>query len=622
MMAQIAPDDHAPLSPAPVPEMGGVVRGILAILTPRERRDGGLVAVTILVLGVFETAAVGAIAVFARVLARPDSVHELPDWLVLGLEYAGYPTSRRWLFVLGLGVFLILVAKSVFAAFATWMEVRFVWARVSSLSRRLLERYLGQPYEYFLGKHSVVLGKNILVNVDRVVGEIIRPAMRVLSEGVVAGSIVALLAWYDAPLVFLILTVCGGGYTLVYWATGRRLERLGRERFGAEEQRARIALEGLGGIKEVKAFGMEGSYLRRYEHAVRRYIRPTITEQTLAEWPRFAVDIVSFGAILGILLLAATRQADLTSVLAATALYAAAGFRLMPCVNRLSAAMASLRAGTALLTDLHHDLVTLDVNDGVRRQAAPRPFTREIELENVIYRYPDSAEPALAGISLAIRHGSSAGIVGATGSGKSTLVDVTLGILSPDEGQIRVDGAQLTPDQLRDFQATVGYVPQHVFLADDTVERNIAFGVPDEDIDRRAVTEAAELAGVASFVTTQLSKGYQTMIGERGIRLSGGQRQRLGIARALYRRPSLVVLDEATNSLDSLTEADVTEAIRSLRGRVTLIVVAHRLATIQHCDVVYVLERGRLVAEGNYEHLVASNDVFRRFALHEPTIAP
>lgn len=595
--------------------MHDVLRGIFDLLTRRERREAALLLITILGTGVFETAAVGAIAAFVSFLTRPESIQDV-QWLATALQRFGWQEPRPALFALGLAVLGVLLLKNVFVAFATWRQLRFTWGKLFSLSSRLLERYLSQPYEYFLTRNSAVLSKKFLVDINQVVGDIIRPAMVILSEGIIALSITAFLFWYDALLATVVVIVFGGGYTLVYLNTRRMLKRIGRERLEAHDQRFRMAHEALGGIKEVKVFGRESLYLKRYDRASRVYADHTITENMLAELPRFAVESLAFGGILGIVIFSVARLDDLQAVLAVAGLYVAAGYRLMPSLNRISSSLAAIRFSEAILVRMHHDLVMLQVDDSLRRTTTPLRFEHGVELVDVSYEYPAGDCLAIKGISLAIRKGTSVGFVGATGSGKSTLVDLILGVVRPREGQLRVDGEPLTDNQLRAWQANIGYVPQHIFLADDTVERNIAFGIPDDEIDRNAVTAAARLAGIAGFIESELSDRYQTVVGERGIRFSGGQRQRLGIARALYHRPKLLILDEATSALDSVTEAYVTEAFNSLHGKATLIVIAHRLSTIQHCDVIYLLERGEVIAQGSYESLISSNDVFQRLALH------
>jgi ABC-type multidrug transport system fused ATPase/permease subunit len=287
-------------------------------------------------------------------------------------------------------------------------------------------------------------------------------------------------------------------------------------------------------------------------------------------------------------------------------LFGAAAFRLMPSVNRMLAAVHSLRFGLPVIDTLHAEL-KLAVPEAIGRHSSFIPFHARLELEQVTYTYPSVTEPALKDISLAIQRGESVGFIGTSGAGKSTLVDILLGLLTPDSGVVRVDGEDIH-HALRNWQDQIGYVPQSIFLTDDTLARNVAFGLSNAQIDEVAMWQAIRAAQLDEFVHS-LPQGLNTLVGERGVRLSGGQRQRIGISRALYHDPAVLVLDEATSSLDTATEHDVMQAVNALRGRKTIIVVAHRLSTVEHCDRLYRLERGHITGQGNYDVMTRVSQV-------------
>jgi ABC-type multidrug transport system fused ATPase/permease subunit len=276
--------------------------------------------------------------------------------------------------------------------------------------------------------------------------------------------------------------------------------------------------------------------------------------------------------------------------------------------------LTQLRFAGPALDSLHRDLVSLAPQPVQAPAAAPLPLARAITLEGITYAYPKAPRAAVQGLALEIPAFTTVGLVGATGSGKTTTVDIILGLLEPQAGQLRVDGAPITAENRRAWQRSLGYVPQQIFLADDTVAANIAFGIPKNQIDREAVERAARIANLHDFVTLEMPQGYSTVVGERGIRLSGGQRQRIGIARALYHRPQVLILDEATSALDNLTEQAVMEAVHALGHEITIILIAHRLSTVRDCDHIYLLEKGQLTAQGTYDELVAGNKRFRRMA--------
>jgi ABC-type multidrug transport system fused ATPase/permease subunit len=312
------------------------------------------------------------------------------------------------------------------------------------------------------------------------------------------------------------------------------------------------------------------------------------------------------------------RTTDIAPLLA---LYAFAGYRLMPALQHMFASITTLRFNAPALDVLYHDLdgdQSSDFDDMERLEqslhADVLPFGRELSLRRVSFRYEDAAAPALRGLDIVIAPLTSVGIVGPTGCGKTTTVDIVLGLLAPSEGQFLVDGVEITQQNLAGWQKNLGYVPQHIYIADDTIARNIAFGVPDDDIAMDSVRHAARIANIADFIESELADGYQTAVGERGLRLSGGQRQRIGIARALYRDPSVLVMDEATSALDGITEEAVMEALHGLSRKKTIRVIAHRLSTVRECDVIYLLERGQIVAQGSYHDLMRESAWFRAAA--------
>jgi ATP-binding cassette, subfamily B, bacterial PglK len=330
--------------------------------------------------------------------------------------------------------------------------------------------------------------------------------------------------------------------------------------------------------------------------------------------PRFALEAIAFGGMLLLILYLMARSGSFAGALPIIALYAFAGYRLMPALQQIYDAFTQLRFAGPALDALHQDLSSLQAADAQHGPLSPLLLTQAIELNQVSYRYPNAPHPALKGIDLTIPAHSTVGFVGATGSGKTTMVDVILGLLEPQEGHLSVDGLPITAAKRRQWQRAIGYVPQHIYLADDSVAANIAFGVNPKDIDPQAVERAAKIANLHEFVVNDLPQSYATTVGERGVRLSGGQRQRIGIARALYHNPQVLILDEATSALDNLTEQAVMEAVNNLGHDITIILIAHRLSTVRQCDQIYLLERGEVKAGGTYEELAASNQQFKAMA--------
>lgn len=417
--------------------------------------------------------------------------------------------------------------------------------------------------------------------------------------------------------VWLAAGLIGGLYALVYFGMRRYLGRIGRIRIAANRERFMAAGEAFGGIKDIKLLGLEQSYLGRFQGPSRRLAATQAAQQTLNQVPNYVIDAIIFGAMLALTVVLLITSGGLASgalgqILPILGLYAFAAYRMKPAVQNIYQGLASLRYGQAAVDSVYADMhphnppAPLPV-----RAAAPLKARYRIALENLSYTYPKAAKPALVDLNLDIPVGSAVGLVGSTGAGKTTLVDVILGLLLPTQGAITLDGAPVTHHNLRAWQRSLGYVPQEIFLTDTTVAENIAFGIPKDQIDHEHVARCASLAQVHDFIMQDLPCQYATLVGERGVRLSGGQRQRIGIARALYHDPDVLVFDEATSALDTLTERALMDAIDALAHQKTIILIAHRLSTVRKCDRVYLLENGRLAGQGSYQELAASNAHFR-----------
>jgi ABC-type multidrug transport system fused ATPase/permease subunit len=340
--------------------------------------------------------------------------------------------------------------------------------------------------------------------------------------------------------------------------------------------------------------------------------------QIVGQLPKYAMEVLAAGLILVLaVMLTTTAGMPLEDVAPTLALYAFAAQRLLPFLQELYAGASSLRSNIVVVDAVYEDMASIPPASDAgspTSSRAPMPFERELRLEGVTYTYPNADKPAIQDVSISIPHRSFVAFVGATGAGKTTLVDVIVGLLEVDKGVLLVDDTPLDPANMRSWQDNIGYVPQDIYLADDTVAANIAFGIPPEERSNEAIEKAARIANIHDFISLELLDGYETFVGERGVRLSGGQRQRIGIARALYHDPDILVLDEATSALDQGTERDVYEAIVQVTGAKTVILIAHRLVTTRRCDVLFLLEHGRLVAQGTYEALLAGNFRFQSMA--------
>lgn len=585
-------------------------RQILSVLSGRDRRRFAFVIALMLAAGVADVVGVAAIIPLLAVLADPGVIEGSP---LLARAYAlgGFTSVRGFLGTLCVAAFAVLTVAVAVRVAAKYAAARFTRGVVLTLSQSLLTKYLRNPYEWHLGRHSSDLAKSLLAEIQEVVQGSVKPAMRFVSDGVAAAAMVAFLFYLEPGGALLVGGLVAGSFALVQSRLRRLLERLGEDRRRATRERFKIIQESLTGIKDVKILDLEDTYIDRFHHPSRRIAQHQATLELVAELPRYLLELLAFGGMLIFLfVLILMSQGDLGTVLPVFGAFTLAGLRLLPAVQVLFQSSARMRFGLPALDGLLAELreATGPGLEGARGHALP--LHRELALENVRYAYPGAAAPILDGVSLRIPARTSCGFVGPTGAGKTTILDVILGLLSPSDGRLTVDGIPIDRTNLRAWQGSIGYVQQSIHLIDDTIAANIAYGVPTEKIDREAARRAARQASLHDFVET-LPAGYDTVVGERGARLSGGQRQRLGIARALYRDPEVIVFDEATSALDTVTERAVMEALGALGGTRTVIVVTHRLSTVAACDKIAVIVDGRVDAEGTYADLARSNATFR-----------
>jgi ABC-type multidrug transport system fused ATPase/permease subunit len=566
---------------------------IWSLFTPPQRRSAvALLGLTFIGM-VLETLGVGLVIPAIALLTQSDSASSYPV-LQPVFQTLGNP-SQQSLIIGGMlvlvGVYLI---KALFLALLAWRQTRFAYGVQAQLSQRLFMVYLRQPYTFHLQRNSAQLIRNVLSEVGLFIGNGILPGIMLLTESLVLFGLCSLLLIVEPFGALIVASVLGAAAWGFHRLTRGHVAHWGVARQHHEGLRIQHLQQGLGGAKDVKLLGRETDFLEQYRVHNAQSARVGQLQSTLQQLPRLWLELLAVSglAILVISMLAQDRA--LEAVLPTLGLFAAAAFRLMPSVNRVLNAVQSLRYGLPVIDILHAEL-NLATPDVAATRSPVTPYRATLELSQIAYTYPGAAGPALKGISLAIQRGESVGFIGTSGAGKSTLVDILLGLLTPDAGEVRVDGNDIQAN-LRNWQDQIGYVPQSIFLTDDTLRRNVAFGLANEQIDDAAVQRAIRAAQLEEFVAS-LPDGLETLVGERGIRLSGGQRQRIGIARALYHDPAVLVLDEATSALDTDTELGVMQAVTALQGNKTILIVAHRLSTVEHCDRLYRLEQGMVVAE-------------------------
>jgi ABC-type bacteriocin/lantibiotic exporter with double-glycine peptidase domain len=522
------------------------------------------------------------------------------------------------LVVLGLGVLFAFVSTNIIIAVTQWMMFKFSWGIQYRLSLRLFVAYLGKPYVAYLNKNSADANKNVLSESQFFATNVIAPAMQAFTFGISAILIIGFLFWVSPVAASIVGAVLGGGYGLFYLGLRRTLLRVGQKRTTANMNRFKATAEAFGGIKEIKATGREDAFIAAYELHANEYASTNALEQILALLPRYLIEILALGSMLLLILRLIVTGTEASTILPLASVYAIGGLRLMPAMQALYGGVSHLRFAKPVVDALYVELLEEEhaVGGAPRgtKNATKLVVKDKIELKDVTFTYPSAERSSVESVSLIIPHGSSIAFVGETGAGKTTIADVIVGLLRPQKGSVTVDGQELNDSTLPGWQRNLGYVPQQIYLADESVTRNIAFGVPEEMIDQTAVEQAARIANIHDFVTIELPNGYDTLVGEQGVRLSGGQRQRIGIARALYYDPEVLVLDEATSALDGATEQEVQDAINQINATKCMVFIAHRLSTVRDVPAIYVMEGGRIVAHGTYDELAEASPHFRALA--------
>jgi len=598
-------------------KLSNLIKKLKIIITPQEKWQVLVLFASILLAALFQTLGVVSILPFMSIVMQPEII-ESNRWLNWLYNSFGFTSVNSFIIFIGFLMLLLIIIGNLTSALATWLKVRFVW-RNHNISSALLKKYLSMPYVYFLTQNTADLSKNILSEVNVLTSNFMLPLINILISSFIAIGILSMLLFTNIYITILSAIIFGGSYALIYFYFHDKLKTNGAKRLKENKMRFKTAGEALGGIKDIKVMGREDFFYHRF-------LRHSLELSNLQAWsaligqmPRYFLETIAFGGIVTLVLYFIISTGNANEVIPTISFFAFAAYRLLPALQIVFASSTQVRFSQMTVNRIIEDL---SEKDGFREQflvyekepVNTMPFNTSLELKEASFNYPNTNEPVIRNINLSIQHNTSVGLVGPTGAGKTTLVDIILGLLTPQKGEFSVDGVKIDENNTLNWQRNLGYVPQHIYLSDDTILNNIAFGIPDEKIDRKTVEHVARISNLHDFIISKLPNGYQTIVGERGIRLSGGERQRVGIARALYHNPEVLVLDEATSSLDGITESAVLEAVNNVAKLKTIIIIAHRLTTVKDCDIIYLIDKGKITVQGTYGDLMGSSASFRAMA--------
>ncbi len=592
--------------------IGKTLSKILFFFNQSEKKKLAVILLCIILMGFVEMIGIAAILPFLALVTKPEIVHSSR---VISMVYntLGFHEPTMFMLFVGALVFLTLVLGNAFSAIVSWVTMRFCYYQGTKISTNLFSKYLSQPYAFFLNRNSSDLAKKVVVDTDRMVVGIFINSMQSFSKCIILLCITALLFFVEPLLASAILIVLGSAYALSYAFIRKRLANAGKLASEVSTTRYQVIDEATGAIKELKVLGTEKTFVDSFNHCATRYAKAETLSQLSPLITRYVVEAIAFGGMILIALYLIASQEDIAKFMPLLGLYGLAGYRMMPAMQQLFVGFTSVRYHFTALETLYQEMQLPD-GTAMHQPQEVLKLEQSVSLNALSYHYPGAPREALNQIHITFNKHATIGIVGSSGAGKTTLIDIILGLLEPTQGKLCIDNVEVNRHNLGAWQRNIGYVPQNIFILDTTIAGNIALGVPPHQIDHKALKRAAALANLDEFITKELAQGYQTMVGERGVRLSGGQRQRIGIARALYHDPQFLIFDEATSALDSMTEKVIMEAIQSLAHRKTIVLVAHRLNTVKNCDLIYVLKEGQVAGFGSYQQLLDSNHIFQHLA--------
>lgn len=591
-----------------------IIRQLFALLTAAQRRRFYSLQLLVILMALTEIVGIASIVPF---MALVGDISLLKGDTVYAHLYAasGLQSPQDFLFIVGLAVLVALGIGALVSTVTLWRLSLFATSVGTEIGDRLYRYYMHQSWLFHVNHSSAELTKRISTEAQRVTGLILQPLMQLNSRLVLTAFIAGGLLGYSPWVAIIGLGIFGCGYLLLFRVVRGRLEDNGRKISALSTSRFRLMNEGFGGIKDIALLGRQADMVNQFECAGEKYAAAQGINAALAQVPRYFMELLAFGSIIGLVLfLMHSESGNLGVVLPILSVYALAGFKLLPAFQSIYASLASIKGAQAAFYAIRADLAESQYLLNSAAVSQERLEARQkIEFQGVTFQYPGKNQSALSGLTFEIRANSTVGIVGPSGAGKSTAVDLLLGLIEPETGLLLVDGHPITGTNRRAWQNTIGYVPQSIFLSEGTIAENVAFGVPFGEIDRRQVGRSLRLAHLDELVA-RLPEGVDTKVGERGVQLSGGQRQRIGIARALYHDPGILVFDEATSALDGVTEKMIMDAINEFSGKKTIVMIAHRLKTVQKCDVIIYMRDGSIKDIGAFQEIVSRNADFRSMA--------
>lgn len=594
-------------------QTGNLYKKILQILSKNEKFKFLIILIMSLITGFTQSISVASFLPFMSLLQDIDSIYK-NKYLSMAYNLFHFTNTNKFVIFLGIGVALLILVGNAFALLTSWIKNRFILFTSHNISKRLLTTYLYKNYQFILGRNSADLAKNILNDVFDLTNGFLSALIDLIINLVMILFIMALLLTVDIKVTLIIISFFIISYGTLVVFTRSKLRVTGKKALEASSDKFKYTHEALNSYKISKTMGIEPFLIHRFEKASKRHAKYRLYARTLQEIPKYFMDALIFSGMTAFIVILIIRGENISNIIPTITVYAVAGYRIMPELAKLFGSFSSIAHSRPILERLEFDIdYKNEIAINNQKPIGNFTFSESIELRNVRFHYGRSDE-IIKGINLLVKKGTVVGFAGTTGAGKTTLIDIFLGLLVPQSGGLFVDGLLINEQNIREWRSVIGYVPQDIYLIDDTIKANIAFGIAEKEIDEEKIKQVAKIASISEFIETELPDQYLTEVGERGVRLSGGQRQRIGLARALYRNPEVLILDEATSALDGATEEHVVRMIHTESNVNTIIIIAHRLNTLKPCHQINIMEAGEIIEQGNYDYLINNSLKFRQMA--------
>ena len=595
-----------------------VIKQLFSLLTDKQLKQFYILQVLVVVMAFTELLGIASIAPFMA-LVGDISILETNTVFSEIYQFSGLNNPTDFLFYSGFFVLIMLTVSTIVSMFTIW-KLSIFGARIGTeIADLLYTYYMQQSWQFHASSSSAQLTKQVSTEAARISIGIMQPLVQMNAKIVLAAFISISIVIYDPLIAILGLVIFSLAYFLLYSLVREKLAVNGDKLSEISTERFRLMNEGFGGIKDVLLLDRSHDFIESFQNSGKVFARAQGTNIAISQVPRYFIELIAFGAMISlVLLLIKLHAGNLGEILPILAVYALAAFKLLPALQQIYSSVSQIKGNIAAFEAVKEDLErAFNSQKLINSGSSPIPIylRKSIVLKDIEFSYPGKHRVAINGVNMNIPVNSVIGLVGSSGSGKSTLIDLLLGLLTPQQGSLYIDDTRITATNKRAWQDLLGFVPQSIFLSEGTIAENIAFGIPKKDIALNKVNRALILANLSELVA-QLPDGINTKVGERGVQLSGGQRQRIGIARALYHEAEVLVFDEATSALDGITEKIVMDAIHEFSGQKTIIMIAHRLKTVEKCDLIYFMEQGKIIDYGTYQELVVRNLKFKEMAKH------